>query len=134
MKATLGTANLERGEYPALFDGIQEKTSREGNDYWLWDFTARKTTGELVPVSGATSTKVGPRAKSYRWFTGLLGHKPNGETVDTDGLIGTSCRIQVEENEAGYPNVVEVLPTRLSAKTIAHYADQADAEPDGLGF
>lgn len=124
-------ATVPAGTYAASLVGIEERTSREGVEFLRWGFTVRDGT-TFVEVSGASSTNTGPKAKAYRWFSGLLGHKPQpDERIETDALVGKACLVVLELNEAGYATVTDVLPgARLAEATVAAYADQADAAND----
>ena len=126
-------ATVPAGRYPAVFEGIEEKTSkRDDAPYYRWQFTAHTAEGEKE-VSGTSSTNTGPKSKAYAWFAGLLGRKPNpNESIDPGELVGTACVVVLEENEEGYANVVGVLPrlsSRLSDGAAEAYADQAEDLP-----
>ncbi len=102
-------ASVPEGTYPAVFSGLDEKTSREGVPFWRWEFALRTAGGELT-VSGASSTNTGPKAKSYKWLTSLLGRKPQpGEVLGTN-LSGRPCLLVLAQDEQGYNDVADVLP------------------------
>ena len=122
-------ASVPAGSYEAIFEGVEEKESRDGAPYWRWSFTARTPEGQKG-VSGISSTNTGPKAKANRWLTGILGRAPAAdEHVDTDALVGSRCLVVLEQSEGGFANVTDVSPPpRLSEATIQAYADAADRQ------
>jgi hypothetical protein len=114
--------------------GVEQRESRDGSPYWRWSFSVRTPEGYKA-VSGVSSTNSGPKAKAYRWLTGILGHAPaSDERLDTGTLAGNRCLVVLEENTDGFSNVTDVLPPpRLSEATIQSYVDDADRN-DGLPF
>ena len=108
-------ASVPAGSYEAAFEGVEQKESRDGAPYWRWAFSVRTREGDKA-VSGVSSTNSGPKAKAYRWLSGILGHAPaTDERVDTGALTGRRCLVVLEENADGFSNVADVLPPpRLS--------------------
>ncbi len=131
-----GAAGVAPGSYQARFSGIEEKESREGAPYFRWTFAADGPEG-VRDVTGASSTNTGPKANAYRWLQALLGRAPVAdESLDIEALIGRFCTIVVEENSAGFANVVEILPqVRMTDESVGIYAFEADeTDVDGLPF
>jgi hypothetical protein len=97
------------GTYPAAFDALEERTSRDGVPFWRWSFTVQTSDGPRS-ISGASSTNTGPKSKAYRWFTALLGRRPAAnETLGTN-LAGRACLVVLAEGEDGYTDLVDILP------------------------
>jgi hypothetical protein len=97
------------GTYPATFEGIEERESREGTPFLRWSFTVQTPVGRRS-ISGASSTNTGPKSKLYRWFTALLGRKPApNETLGTN-LVGRACMVVIVDGEDGYTDLADVLP------------------------
>lgn len=108
-------AAVPAGTYPATFDGLEKKTSREGVPFWVWKFGIA-TSDSRVEVSGASSEKTGPKSKAYKWLTALLGRRPEpGESLG-DNLVGKACLLVVEQDEQGYNDVADVLPPAVTPR------------------
>lgn len=124
-------AAVPAGTYPATFDGLEKKMSRDGVPFWVWKF-AIATSDSRVEVSGASSEKTGPKSKAYKWLTALLGRRPEpGESLG-DNLVGKSCLLVVEQDEQGYNDVSDVLPPTVTPTPRATVAPPAATDPAAL--
>jgi hypothetical protein len=97
------------GTHPAVFDAIEQRTSREGAPFWRWAFTVQTPDGTRA-ISGASSTNTGPKSKAYRWFTALLGRKPVANETLGSNLAGRACMVVIVEGDDGYTDLEDVLP------------------------
>lgn len=122
---------LEAGDYEAVHTGIEEKESRDGSEFKIWNFEVQTPNG-LVDLSGTSSLNSGPSSKPFQWAKAILGRAPTPEEFDDDLAVleGKPCRLVVVFSEKGYNTIETILPVRLSESTIREYADQADLELD----
>jgi hypothetical protein len=123
------------GTYPAAFEALEERTSREGVPFWRWSFTVRTPDGSRS-ISGASSTNTGPKSKSYRWFTALLGRRPAPNETLGANLAGRVCLVVLADGEDGYTDLVDILPAFPGAErptlglTAPASADEPPLPPD----
>lgn len=77
-----------------------EQTTLDFGDRLNWKFEVTEAGPfQEYKINGSTSLKftVDPASKFYEWACQLLGRTFDvGEAVDTDDLIGLSCRIEIE--------------------------------------
>ena len=97
-----GNKGIAPGTYKATLTEVSIKESETGQ-YRLWDFLA-DVNGELVPVSGTSSTNTGPKSKSFQWLTALIGRAPQaGETIEDP--IGKMVLLTISQKDNGFPKI-----------------------------
>lgn len=142
---------LPPGNYPASLTAVVERTIEvkgESRDVFEWTFAVATadddgTPGEPIKISGLSSQMTGPKSKTAAFLVALLGPdavKP-GATFTMNDLIGKTCLIQTDLNEAGYHKVVGATPTPVTtavrpsnraaaAAAVPAAAPAADSDPD----
>lgn len=94
---------LEPGIYPARVTNLETKTTDTGT-FRIWSFDVG---GEKVTSS--SSMMFGPKSKTYKWVTALIGRSPvPGEKLE---VIGLPCQLHlIVDEDSGYNKVESVLP------------------------
>ena len=101
---------IEAGTYPATFLRVEDGGEGEFGPYWIWWFLVEAGDGAITTVSGASSTKFGPRAKAHQWTKALIGRSIEaGETIDFDTLPGRDCSLVLSINENDFNAIDSVV-------------------------
>lgn len=102
-----GAPDIADGNYIVTLTGIdgpRTVTSRDGDEFTLFDWTF--ATEEGVEITDSTSTKTGPKSKMRRWISALIGRVPaKDEGFDPVDLVGRQAVATIEANEDGWPKV-----------------------------
>ena len=95
--------SLEPGIYDATVTNLETKTTDAGT-FRIWSFDVG---GEKVTAS--SSMMFGPKSKTYKWVTALIGRTPiPGEKLE---VIGRPCQLHlIVDEDSGYNKVETVLP------------------------
>jgi hypothetical protein len=103
------SADIPAATYPATLAEVVRKSSDAFGDFRTWDFLIT-IDGERHRVGGASSMNTGKKSKGGKWIAALLGRRPEkGENITAE-LVGKPCLVVVEEDDNGWPKVVNVLP------------------------
>lgn len=99
---------LDPGIYPATVTNLEVKTTDSGT-FRIWSFDVG---GEKVTAS--SSMMFGPKSKTYKWVTALIGRTPvPGEKLE---VIGRVCQLHlIVDEDSGYNKVETVLPAPAGA-------------------
>ena len=117
---------LEPGIYAATVTNLETKTTDAGT-FRIWSFDVG---GEKVTAS--SSMMFGPKSKTYKWVTALIGRTPvPGEKLE---VIGRSCQLHlIVDEDSGYNKVETVLPASATApRPVAQAPAPRPATDDGL--
>lgn len=113
---------LDPGIYPARVMNLETKTTDAGT-FRIWSFEV-DAGGEKHKVSASSSMMFGPKSKTYKWVTALIGRTPvPGEKLE---VIGLSCQLHViVDDDSGYNRVETVLPSVNGARRASTPAPSA---------
>ena len=117
--------SLPAGIYPARVSNLETKTTDAGT-FRIWSFDVG---GEKVTAS--SSMMFGPKSKTYKWVTALIGRTPvPGEKLE---VIGLPCQLHlIVDEDSGYNKVDTVLPANNPAPAPQPAAPQPAAQQTPL--
>ena len=101
--------SLPAGIYDAKVTNLEVKTTDAGT-FRIWSFDVG---GEKVTAS--SSMMFGPKSKTYKWVTALIGRTPvPGEKLE---VIGLPCQLHlIVDEDSGYNKVDTVSPSTGAAR------------------
>ena len=105
---------LEEGIYPAKVAKLEVKETEAGT-FRVWTFEVK---GASQPVTATSSMMTGPKSKTYKWLSALIGRKP---TPGEKGIqvVGQLCQLHISVDEdTGYNKVEAVLPASGAPKVV----------------
>jgi hypothetical protein len=123
------SVDIPPSTYPAVLTGIVTKHSTKyDNDFRVWTF--RLDNGSVV--DGSSSMNTGRKSKGGKWIAALLGRQPEkGEKVAKE-LFGKHCFVVVDDNDDGWPEVIDVFPLVASTSAPAP-AESPPSQPVAVG-
>ena len=130
--------DVEPGLYDARFDGMEAKTienSQYDPNVIEWAFTlfeegkAIYDDGDPIVLTSLSSQSINFRSKqvprAVRYLRAIctpeeLDALENGQSFDSDALIGRMVQVQVEIKDSGWPKVTDVVPGRPTRRARAN--------------
>ena len=99
--------------YPAKFAGVEENESDKFGDGYRWKFKVT-VEDEVIELDKITwSRSMGPKSNNRKFLSAIAGRQIEvGETIDTDDLIGRSCRVMIKndpEDADAWPKITDIL-------------------------
>jgi len=102
---------VEPGTYKASLEKVEVLPSANPNypgDFRKWHFLV-DVRGSLTAITATSSMNNGPKTKTYKWLKALLRRElRSGERIESP--VGQQVLVVIENNEKGYPSIVELLP------------------------